>query len=118
MRPINKDAVVELSEKVSQLSAELHDFNALLSHEQRALHAEERAAAWSARKQLAVKSAKFVGNTAYSVVRGACRVALYPFKRSKAVDVSEMSREQPKAKKTRTRRAKAIAPVVVEPVTA
>ena len=123
MRPINKEAVVELTKTVAKLSDELHSFNALLAHEQHALRAEERAAKWEARKLFAVKAVAATVRAPLIVSRkvahGLVTLALLPFKRGKQVDVSEMARE-PKTKKPRTRRAKAVVPAAdtVETVTA
>ena len=120
MRPLSKESVQELSEKVAHLSSEMRTFNALLREEQRALCAEARAAKWSARKALAVKGAKIVGTVAYSTARGACKLVSWPFKRSKkAIDTADMARDVPTPKKPRrTRRARAAAPAAIEPVTA
>ena len=118
MRPLSKESVQELTKTVAKLSDELRGFNALLSHEQRALRAEERAEKWSARKALAVKGAKIVGNTAYAAARGAARLVLRPFRRSKKVDVSEMPRDVPTKKPRRARKAGSTAPAAVEVVTA
>jgi len=120
MRPLSKESVQELTKTVAKLSDELRGFNALLSHEQRALRAEERAEKWSARKALAVKGAKIVGNTAYAAARGAARLVLRPFRRGKkVVDTVEMARDVPTPKKPRrARKARAAAPAAVEVVTA
>jgi len=118
MRPLSKESVQELSEKVAHLSSEMRTFNALLREEQRALCAEARAAKWSARKALAAKGAKFAGAAAYAAARGAARLVLRPFRRSKKVDVSEMPRDVPTKKPRRERKAGSTAPAAAEVVTA
>jgi len=115
MRPMNKEAVLELTAKMSRLAGELKDFNALLSHEQRALRAEERAARWTARKKLAGRAASAavmapVKASRY-VARGVMRVALAPLgwgKRTPAVVDA--------IKPARKRRAKTAKPSVAEVV--
>lgn len=117
MRPINRDAVVELTAKMTKLADELHDFSALLSHEQHALRAEGRAARWAARKQLALRvgSAAAMAPVIASryVARGVMKVALAPLgwiKRTPAV-VGAVDAVKP-ARKRRTRAAKPVVEVV------
>ena len=115
MRPLNKEAVVELTAKMSRLANEMADFSALLSHEQRELRAEGRAAKWTARKKLAVRvgSAAVMAPVKASrcVARGLMRVVLAPLgwgKRTPAVVDA--------IKPARKRRAKTAKPSVAEVV--
>jgi hypothetical protein len=113
MRPINRDAVVELTAKMTKLADELRDFSALLSHEQRELRAEGRVARWAARKQLALRvgSAAAMAPVKASryVARGVMRVALAPLGWIKRTSAGVGA-----VKPARKRRAKTAKPSVAE----